>query len=368
MKLRVILIALLLLAPLTPSMSATPPKAGAICSKAGLTKNYNGKKYTCIKSGKKLVWSKGTQIAAIPKPSVSVSSREKIDPWVAASQEISEKLKASKTISANFDFLITSDANQLFSDHAKETVLKSAQFWGNTYLPSKTIPIAIGAPKSLELITKHLNSYSYSIPQWRLDQLRNLREDGAQLDVDAHPTTDSVMYLVAGNELNWLNANMAKTMITHEYVHTVQVGLLKTRNGLIPCWSNEGSAIFYGNSIVAASNASNDYLTLRNSWLAQLNFKNAITGKSNVELLDLLKRSEEDFKVCAAPLRLGYSAGSLMTELLVAEHGHEKFVRWWVQSKDKNWKIAFKEVFGLEVDAFYASSAIPHLLKSSNIL
>jgi polyhydroxybutyrate depolymerase len=62
MKLRILLIALLLLAPLTPSISATHPKAGAICSKAGITKNYNGKKYTCIKSGKKLVWNKGVAI------------------------------------------------------------------------------------------------------------------------------------------------------------------------------------------------------------------------------------------------------------------------------------------------------------------
>ena len=69
MRLRVVLIALLLMAPLTPSISATPPKAGALCSKAGITKNYNGKKYTCIKSGKKLVWNKGVRITVVkPTP------------------------------------------------------------------------------------------------------------------------------------------------------------------------------------------------------------------------------------------------------------------------------------------------------------
>ena len=74
MKLRVFLIALLLLAPLTPSISATPPKAGAVCTKAGITKNYNGKKFTCIKSGKKLVWNNGVlikQAAPLPTPSPS---------------------------------------------------------------------------------------------------------------------------------------------------------------------------------------------------------------------------------------------------------------------------------------------------------
>ena len=67
MKLRVLLFAFLLSAPLTPSISATPPKAGAICSKAGITKNYNGKKYTCVKSAKKLVWNNGVAIKA-PNP------------------------------------------------------------------------------------------------------------------------------------------------------------------------------------------------------------------------------------------------------------------------------------------------------------
>jgi hypothetical protein len=73
MKLRVILIALLLLAPLTPSISATPPKAGAICSKAGVTKNSDGKKYTCVKSGKKLVWNKGIQIKSAATNKISNS-------------------------------------------------------------------------------------------------------------------------------------------------------------------------------------------------------------------------------------------------------------------------------------------------------
>ena len=77
MKIRALLIALLLFAPLLPAYAATPPKAGAICSKAGITKNYNGKKYTCIKSGKKLVWNKGVVIKVVtqaPAPTVTITA------------------------------------------------------------------------------------------------------------------------------------------------------------------------------------------------------------------------------------------------------------------------------------------------------
>lgn len=51
--------------------SASPISAAALagqkCSKAGSTKTSSGIKYTCIKSGKKLVWSKGVKVFA-PQP------------------------------------------------------------------------------------------------------------------------------------------------------------------------------------------------------------------------------------------------------------------------------------------------------------
>lgn len=46
----------------TTSASAASPTAGATCSKAGITSSTATKKFTCIKSGKKLVWDKGVTI------------------------------------------------------------------------------------------------------------------------------------------------------------------------------------------------------------------------------------------------------------------------------------------------------------------
>lgn len=34
-------------------------KPGTLCKKIGLTSIYSGKKYTCVKSGNKLVWNSG---------------------------------------------------------------------------------------------------------------------------------------------------------------------------------------------------------------------------------------------------------------------------------------------------------------------
>ena len=61
-----ILLSLTLVFALVAPMSATAAiKAGTSCKKAGQTSTYAGKKYTCVKSGKKLVWDKGV---AVVKP------------------------------------------------------------------------------------------------------------------------------------------------------------------------------------------------------------------------------------------------------------------------------------------------------------
>ncbi len=53
----------------TPLYAATP-KAGGTCTKAGTTSTYSGKKYKCVKSGKKLIWNKGATLS-VPKSFVT---------------------------------------------------------------------------------------------------------------------------------------------------------------------------------------------------------------------------------------------------------------------------------------------------------
>ena len=56
-----------------PGASALTVKAGAQCTKIKATSVVKGKKYTCIKSGTKLVWNKGVAIKPAAKPSAKPS-------------------------------------------------------------------------------------------------------------------------------------------------------------------------------------------------------------------------------------------------------------------------------------------------------
>ncbi len=68
-KFRLVITVALLLSLATP-LNAAAPKAGAKCTKAGSTATSGGKKFTCIKSGTKLVWNKGVVIKK-PTPVVT---------------------------------------------------------------------------------------------------------------------------------------------------------------------------------------------------------------------------------------------------------------------------------------------------------
>jgi len=76
-KFRLVITVALLLSLATP-LNAAAPKAGAKCTKAGSTATSGGKKFTCIKSGTKLVWNKGVLIkkptpVATPTPTPTPS-------------------------------------------------------------------------------------------------------------------------------------------------------------------------------------------------------------------------------------------------------------------------------------------------------
>ena len=73
-------LAIVVLLSLSSPVHAAAPKAGSKCTKAGQTSTSAGIKYTCVKSGKKLVWNKGVALkkaepAAVPTPETKVESK-----------------------------------------------------------------------------------------------------------------------------------------------------------------------------------------------------------------------------------------------------------------------------------------------------
>jgi hypothetical protein len=88
-RLAILLVAALFVAQ-SPAMAAPKVAAGATCSKVGLTQVVSGKKFTCIKSGKKTVWDKG--VAAKKSQTITADAVADVE---ISEESISASVKAS---------------------------------------------------------------------------------------------------------------------------------------------------------------------------------------------------------------------------------------------------------------------------------
>jgi M6 family metalloprotease-like protein len=70
-----VIVLVLLFALLAGPLNAAGVKAGAKCAKAGATAVSGGKKFTCTKSGTRLVWNKGVTVKAAAKPTPSATPK-----------------------------------------------------------------------------------------------------------------------------------------------------------------------------------------------------------------------------------------------------------------------------------------------------
>ena len=106
-KVIAVLIAVSLLG-IAPAQAATV-KAGTKCSKLKATTTVNGIKYTCIKSGNKLVWSKGVPVkkAALKQGVCPPKAAADLDPGITqvrANALISMSEAAAEECAMNLDW------------------------------------------------------------------------------------------------------------------------------------------------------------------------------------------------------------------------------------------------------------------------
>ena len=82
-------LAIVVLLSLSSPVYAAAPKAGSKCTKAGQTSTSAGIKYTCVKSGKKLVWNKGVALKkSEPAPVPSAETTVEIKNLLASDPRI----------------------------------------------------------------------------------------------------------------------------------------------------------------------------------------------------------------------------------------------------------------------------------------
>jgi hypothetical protein len=360
------------------AVSAQKITPGSTCKVLNQRVAYQNKSYTCVKSGKKLVWNKGVIIKAVANPNPSRSSvpipsnrREK------ALAEVKRVYDSNSSYKPALNYIFASDAPQNFAELIKEVIPFASRFWSSEFKPTTDFPIILGTPASVEWVNNELKRYGHELPGWNREFIIKQGENASRGDVLNNPRGTITYYVIgkekdasikAGNELGM------RGFVAHEYVHAVAISIVGDRQKGIPGWAVEGSANFYGFAIAALmaeqpTAAMNKVSTgnLRRSYFEQGALIPHSLNKD--DLYNAVITSEKggggDGTTCAEPKILCYTAGALFTEVLVADYGHGKFVDWWKLSRKKNWEVAFEEVYGIQIDKWYEEVAIPYVIQES---
>jgi hypothetical protein len=266
-----LLLSALLTSPLTNANAAV--KAGSACKTAGLTSAVSGKTFTCIKSGKKLVWDKGVVLEKSFTPSKAPTSFEdlpsRIDgiiygAWLKANQQIQ---KSSSTLGK---VNISVGPNTIATDTKSTDALN---------LLSKLFSSA-SQVKNLYII-----KYSKDDIAWAQQQYETLRPNNFRANAAAsycrqpsgciggiagiNATNDGVILLGQGGDYGYPleQSAMDGAVLSHEYTHTIQAINAVCRGGAgcygdLPQWLMEGTAEWSG-SVSRFSDKYSDFIKFR---------------------------------------------------------------------------------------------------------
>ena len=388
------------------SLTALPSHATSIagtkCSKVGQSKSVAKIKYTCIKSGKKLIWNKGVAITTptINKTDTSQSNEAKPEPTPTAKPSPSatpsptatkipttrrEKALAEvrrvyeanvgKPSNLSVKYIISNNAPTKFVSMLKEVIPVSARFWADVFTPEANYPIIIGNSTEIPWVQNEMKKYGHNLTSWDIDTIKKAGSQSSRGDARTNERSTITQYVIGDKQSEGIpnNLYMMRSFVAHEFVHTVAISILGDRHEGIPGWSDEGSANFFGFAITSLMNEDPELAMekVNKSNLERPAFEGGIVPHSlnKDDLHAAIVLSEEggggEGTTCAEPKILCYTAGALMTEILVADYGFDKFVSWWKASKTKNWEVAFEEIYGYQIDQWYEDVAIPYIIAES---
>ena len=236
-------------------------KAGAKCTKAGIKSVAGNKTFTCVKTGKKLVWNKGVLVKPTPTPTPIVIDKYEnlvLRPVDKNWQKIYKTtfqnfLKSESNSTPIINYTLSPTVNKDFVEKTIAAYSRGMRLWTNLYKQERPInwvimsekdyewwriqvPIAEGSQGDLSKWNNSTNLFGHCV-----------------LSVNAYcgygvgPQNYKVIfYLVIGSARQDIELFVAHHESTHFYQSTFFHG---NSNNVLPCWFTEGQATFFENAI-----------------------------------------------------------------------------------------------------------------------
>ncbi len=383
------MVALIIPMVLVASNSYAAVKTGSSCSKAGIKSVSAGKTYTCVKSGKKLVWNKGVLIpVAKPVPSAPGSpTPTSFEP--PAMPTSFENLYENRKGVAYAAWLKTGQV--MSSSEVRVPPLK-------TFIGPNTKPWYTEVEKTMALVSKAFPSaklpkdvltlfYNFSDITWAEDRLKTLisaqsysqlnRDEGGHL-VDSNCQVEirdcmgakqvtaiegsnlAIMLIGVSNSPGMVTVgggtrgdpgtfenNTTGQLIAHEYFHALQreeqVGKNLSRSDWPPRWVDEGSAYFIQNAVINSENFQK-YSNWRQVAVGNYIKEHGITAEFVSDFMNL-KHYSDDWNGFSGDWN--YFLGARIIETLISLKGPETILNFYkIMGEGKGFEYSFKSVFG----------------------
>jgi hypothetical protein len=366
----------------SPSISSAAVKAGATCKKEGQVSKKAGKEYTCIKKGKKLVWSKGVVIksaapavtptptltpAPIPTPTVTQPPKA-LTPLEKLNADIYQRyVLAQKNISHSFNFVRCPNANKDMAEITEKAYIDAYSFWVPIYKATAKVNWLLMSEKDWDCWYETTATFEGPNPISRSWNVWN-RNTG----ILGHCNVNSLAFcgygtgvreggMFAQYNLFGSDYKVAPTPLTvhHETVHIYQSQLmsdnhLTSKTNSAACWFIEGQANLFGAPIATKG----DPTTYRNFEINRL-LKVYPRGSSYTkeEWVDVFNTLKKPGDFCFKN-ELGYSLGWFALEWTYLNYSIEEMhVFLEAMAKGLTWEQAIQQVLKMDEQTYYGKIA-----------
>lgn len=374
----VLAVVLILQFGISPQIVTAAVKAGAACTKLKSTTTVSGYKYTCIKSGKKLVWSKGVKVVVTPTPiasptqTPSATATPTPTPTPSATPTPTPKPSANATLApasiksftelparvSDIKFLawtaiqkaidtssvqdspieIKVDANTTkFSNKTSEAVMLVQRVFHGSKLPTKAWMIYYTATDQAS------NNWAAS----EFSKLMGVTSTSNSLSPRANLSNEAVVPLSLPND----DFTKSGGTEAHEYLHAVQFAQFVGSNKspyVAPRWLFEGGGQFIQDFTMYGSNYQEWVLKTSGSQLKTYDlkfFEDFLTYN-----FPIINGPDGDpwFYTSAWPNQRVYDVGALVYQVLIAVNGPTPVMSLFKDmSVTGNFDISFKNVYGI---------------------
>ena len=393
MKRVICAITLVLLFTSLPTYSAPPPKFGALCTKVGESRIYQGKKFTCIKSGKKSTWNKGVLVATptptpsqTPTPSPTPSPTP--TPTPTPTPSLTSTPSPTPTPAPTFKELTFSNISEnvdaiafnVFSQYLKlmATNYKSS-IKVNTIIGPNTVPVNKYSAAAYEIGSKIFQNfkqpdevfaiyYTFADKEWAKEQVANRAGKSVAdfqfgyscpnamrcWDASASITLDwkAISHFGASDPGGSISpAELTGEIQIHEFTHSVSFFQLKPNRGnyynLTPDWFAEGHASVTGK--LGASTSFEQYNALRLEAIRRNRPQSDIQDYRPENILRFYESFSKYPEVSSIQRFYLYTLGWSTTEALAAIGGIDSLMNLFLETVNgSTFKQAFRKTYGIE--------------------